>query len=314
MLVGLAMLVACDNNANFQPIPFNFKELQIVSAIPAVDDNGSWRPLCGQELNTAGEATVPDGFLLNTLFLTYSRDQLSEAADADVSLRPGDLVNKRQIQGDADDDIDLTNVSNYSSTLGCLETARHVDSGGAAPLSAPTNNCAGYINPTVQLDTVSYKSFTESRSTGHNVLILIDQSGSTKGLVDVATKKEGKNISFGSNFQNLASDYYDLRHTAAQQFISTLNASDSVGIIAFGEGIEATDNMEVPCQSPYANTGKVENDLNVCFGNDRQMWTGTDCQAFDPDGEGPLSYDASELTCYVGQCQRAGSCAGDVCL
>jgi hypothetical protein len=311
LLVTATMLVACDNNANFQPIPFNFKELQIVSAIPAVEDGGSWRPLCGLETNEANEVTLPDGFILNTLFLTYSRDQLSEDADADVSLRPGDLVNKRQVQGTADDDIDLMNTSHYVSSLDCLETSRHLDSSEAAPLAAPGNQCAGYTNPTVQLDNVEYKEFTASRSASHNVLILLDQSGSTKGLVDVTTRKEGKNISFGSNFQSLASDYYDLRHTAAQQFISTLNAGDSVGIIGFGEGIEATDNMEVPCQSPYANTGKVENDLNVCFGNDRQMWTGTECQAFDPDGEGPLSYAASELKCYAGQCQRSGTCAGD---
>jgi hypothetical protein len=313
LVVSAAMFIACDNNANFQPIPFNFKELQIVSAVAAIEDAGAWRPLCGKESNQAGEQTLPDGFILNALFLTYSRDQLSEDADADVSLRPFDLVNKRQVQGAADDDIDLTNTSNYSSTLDCLETSRHLDSSESAPFAPPTNQCDdGYSNPTVQLDSVAYKQFTADRSVGHNVLVLLDQSGSTKGLVDDVTKKEGKNISnFGSNFQSLASDYYDLRHTAAQQFISTLNSADSVGIIGFGEGIEATDNLMVPCQSPYANTGQVENDLNVCFGTDRQMWTGAECQAFDPDGEGPLSYAASDLACHNGQCQRTGTCEGD---
>ena len=39
LLLLTAGLIGCDNNATFTKIPFNFKEMQIVSAVPAVSDD-----------------------------------------------------------------------------------------------------------------------------------------------------------------------------------------------------------------------------------------------------------------------------------
>jgi hypothetical protein len=264
--------VACDSTATIFPVTILFRELQVISAFPAKQNaNGSWERQC--------TGTGADGFLLNTAFVSTTRavkTSSGESIDNDNSIRPGDVVSFRVVARDDDPEaIQLTNEENFALTIDCIDPVRS----GAG---APNNTCSGAsggINDSVVFNAFQVNKSNESRSdalkNGHNIMLLIDQSGSTQGLVDKDTFREGDPQIVGanipSNFGQVASDQPNLRHSTVKSFIRTLNERDQVGVIAFGEGLPG-NHLTVPCASPQ-KLGNVDDDLQLCFGRNHNFWT-----------------------------------------
>ncbi|TNF25289.1 MAG: VWA domain-containing protein [Deltaproteobacteria bacterium] len=247
---GLAVGTGCDSTATLFPQKVNFQRAMIVSAYPGLKNaDGSWKRQCGP-----GPVT---GIITNVALLSTQRKtstDSSETEDRDLSIRPGDVIDTRVVEGSLPDDINLTHEGHLDYTLDCLEPQ---------PARATGSDCQarGGTVPSVQLDQVTYVDYAARRA-GQDIMILIDQSGSTSGLVD-ATKNNIEahtgNFEIPSNFGSLASDGTNLRLAAARRLIRTLNSEDRFGVLAFGEDI----NLKVPCQDAQ---GDVQTDLDLCFG------------------------------------------------
>jgi hypothetical protein len=274
LLAGIWVLIlasGCDNNATFTKIPFNFNHTQVISAVPAISDGNSWRPMCGLELDN-GAMVAPEGILLNVSYISYKRKD----DDLDQSLRPDDRVNDRDIGGERSEDIDLTNAANIGITVDCIDTLPDSDQPPSGTLTDTTDKCQGAEPDSVGVGAPFYVPFTDDRAKRHNVIVLLDQSGSMTGLVDGGTYLEGAmgDIDLSSDFLGLASDYYDLRKVAAKSFINRLNDDDRLGVVAFGESIETSDHLTVAC--PTATGSSIAEDLDECFGTNHDLWTGVD--------------------------------------
>ena len=259
--VSFAALSACDNNATITPNPLLYKEAQIVGAYPARQVGGEWERVCG-----AGE---PDGFLLNVAFLSFGRDENASdpgATDRDRSVRPGDVVNALVVEGGNKEDINFTSIGNVGVTLDCIDPVPDADN----LASLVGHSCQGSAG-TADLSDAAYLEFGKQRRDGHNVMILVDESGSIKGLVSDGDFIEGAagDISVTSDFQQVASDYNQIRRTTVTRLLSTLNAEDRVGILAFGEGVAPSGRLKVPCTEA---SGVIEEDLDACFGTNRDLW------------------------------------------
>jgi len=256
---GLAVGTGCDSTATLFPQKVNFQRAMIVSAYPGLKKNdGTWARQCGP-----GQVS---GIITNVALLSTQRktaDGASGGVDSDLSIRPGDVIDTRVVQGGLPDDINLTNEGHLEYDLDCLEPQ---------PARGTGDSCQarGGTVPSAQLDEVTYVDYAERRA-GHDIMILVDQSGSTSGLVDAtAGNIEARTGDFEipPNFGSLASDATNIRLTAARRLIRTLNSEDRFGVLAFGEDI----NLDVPCQDAQ---GDVAGDLELCFGaRNTDIWFG----------------------------------------
>ena len=101
MALTLAGTTACDSTAKITPQELLFKDLRVVSAVPATFDAGSneWVRACG---NDSGE-----GIIVNVALTSTQRAGTGSATDNDTSIRPGDIVNLRVVDGGLEDDIQV---------------------------------------------------------------------------------------------------------------------------------------------------------------------------------------------------------------
>ncbi len=226
-----------------------FSQLQTLSAYPATKrPDGSWERVCG--------ASAAEHLIVNVVFQSTTRraDPTSPDIDNDHSIRPGDVLNKGVVDGVSTKTVGLSNPDNVSLALRCIEPA------------AGRETCRGN-EPSGTLERVAYQASTADRGASHNVMVLIDQSGSMSGLVRDSTsptdpggfKEERDPPSFPPNFRDAASDPDNLRFDVAKRLLRSLNAADQVGVIAFGE----QSGLEVPCT---ASAGDPQTDLESCFG------------------------------------------------
>jgi Mg-chelatase subunit ChlD len=261
--LALALLAAgCDTNARFNINKRVFDKAVAVSTVPAKQAaDGSFVPQCG-----GGEV---DGFLVNVALLgtEFKGGPAGDAAkDKDRSIRPADIINTLDVDGAATTDIRLSGTTNLGFTVDCIDPLPDADPVG----------CGGVPNAGVQIDDIQYEQFAASRSVRHNVLILVDMSGSIKGWVDKTSLKEespGSCCDLPQKLNEVASDFYSLRVAAVREFISDLNADDHFGLIGFGEGVPSGDLVEVPCKLPEVEDSSWEVKLDKCFGaaND-EIW------------------------------------------
>lgn len=279
LLVGLGALVACDSTATITPNSLPFRELQIVSAYPAVEQSGVWVRAC--------QSPDPEGLMLNVAFVSSPRSADTLAAqDRDNSIRPLDVIDMRVVDGGEPDDIFLaTGSDNVLVGLDCIDPVP----------DGSLSTCNGPVNPVWPDTELEYMALAANRTIRHNVLMLIDQSGSTIGLVhsggctapqecgsdddDAAAGcscVENSSASLQGKtktpFKPYASDFSNLRQTAAQTFLTLLNDRDRFAALAFGEGLGGSF-MKVPCSKAVGN---VDDDLNSCFGINRDLWTDSD--------------------------------------
>lgn len=247
-LLAGATLAGCDSTATIYVTSAQFSQLQIVGSYPGRKQaDGSWERMCG-----TGAA---DGLITNVVFQsTQRRDQSSSNADLDLSIRPLDVIQTRVVDGSSADDINLSNPGNMRLDLGCINPA------------TSTGSCEGAV-ASATLDRVSYEANTPDRSASHNVMVLIDQSGSITGLVQDESYKEARDVpQLPPNFLEVASDRNNLRLSVAKRLLRTLNADDRPGVLAFGE----QNGLTVPCSLSVQD---VQTDLNACFGaRNRDIW------------------------------------------
>lgn len=240
----------CDSTATLFPQRVNFQRAMVVGAYPAVErPDGTWRRQCSPG--------AVDGLITNLALISTQRNVASDVTgeeDRDLSIRPGDVISTRVVGGGLPDDINLSNTGNLALALDCIEPQ-------PARATGETCQARGGTVPSATIEAMRYVSHTQRRE-GHNVMVLIDQSGSISGLVD----NSKDNIEAGSgtfvpppNFGDLASDPNNFRLSAARRFIRTLNTEDRFGVLAFGEALP----LRVPCSDALGN---VSNDLDLCFG------------------------------------------------
>lgn len=248
-LLAGATLAGCDSTATIYVTSAQFSQLQIVGSYPGrKQQDGSWERMCG-----TGAA---DGLITNVVFQsTQRRDQSSSNADLDLSIRPLDVIQTRVVDGSSADDINLSNPGNMRLDLGCIN-----------PVATTGQTCDGAV-ASATLDRVSYEANTPDRAASHNVMVLIDQSGSITGLVQDETYKEARDVpQLPPNFLEVASDRNNLRLSVAKRLLRTLNSDDRPGVLAFGE----QNGLSVPCSLSVQD---VQTDLNACFGaRNRDIW------------------------------------------
>jgi len=245
-LLAGATLAGCDSTATIYVTSAQFSQLQIVGSYPGRKQaDGSWERMCG-----TGAA---DGLITNVVFQSTQRRD-SSGADLDLSIRPRDVIQTRIVDGESADDINLSNPGNMRLDLGCIN-----------PVGS-TGSCEGAV-ASATLDRVTYEANTPDRSAGHNVMVLIDQSGSITGLVRDLTFKEARDVpDFPPNFLEVASDRNNLRLSVAKRLLRTLNSGDRPGVLAFNE----TNGLTVPCSLSVQD---VQQDLDTCFGaRNRDIW------------------------------------------
>ncbi len=220
-----------------------FQGARVVSAYPARKQDGRWTRVCGE-----GQA---DGLITNVVYLSSARRSEGDALDLDVSIRPGDDIADGVVEGGLARDGKLSDIANVDLQVECV---------------APASQAACSGSATATLESSAYVANTPSRTTAHNILLLIDQSGSVSGLVQDDTWKEQRIPNpLPENFGQAASDQTSLRGATAQRLIRSLNASDQFGLIAFNEAID----RKVPCDDA---SGEFDEDLATCFGTGRDTW------------------------------------------
>lgn len=189
MVVSLAGSAACDSTAKITPQELLFKDLRVVSAVPATLDpeTSEWVRACGDD---SGE-----GIIVNVALTSTQRASTGGATDTDTSIRPGDVVNLRVVDGGLDDDIqvkqgtvvlDLDCVDSIPDSN--LSSCGSGSSGAGVPLNAPSVSYEAYAALDGSAPLADQRD--AARTTPHNVMLLIDQSGSMGGLVNLSTQPQ----------------------------------------------------------------------------------------------------------------------------
>ncbi|MCC6621138.1 MAG: VWA domain-containing protein [Deltaproteobacteria bacterium] len=270
----------CDSTATIFPIRTSFAHAVVISAYPAAKQgDGTWERVCAAD---TGPAT---GIITNTVLVSTQpkTNDSTGPREQDLSIRPLDVVETRTVNGSLSDDINLSAAGNIGFQFDCIDPQ---------PQPNPSaGGCQGAV-PSAQLDTVEYVAHTESRSESHNVILLLDQSGSIGGIVDPDENNlENQDTKFDppNNFGDLASDKFSLRLAAARTFADSLNEDDRLGVIGFGEKLNNGSGFKVPCAD--AAGLDVQAGLAACFGRNRDLWrasTGIDSLRGDALGRSNL--------------------------
>ncbi len=250
-----------------------FTGARIVSAYPArKQDNGAWSRVCGP-----GDV---DGLITNVAYLSSLRGGPDN--DQDRSIRPGDVVAYTVVDGGLEGDAELSNPISVELHLDCIGPASQTE------CSASTSDAI--------LEASAYVANTPSREMGHNVLLLIDQSGSMSGLVEDGTWKEQRiPAQLPAEFGAMASDPRAVRATTAVRLSVMMNANDQVGVVAFNEVV----GHAVLCDEA---TGDFEADLATCLGAELDRWRAKlDVLASAAEGRSNLWYAVESAYTFLRQ-------------
>jgi len=255
LAAGLSGITGCDSTATIFPQRLVFQSAQIVSAYPGKKTANGWERVC--------DGGAVDGIMTNVVLTSNQRSGVDGTDDSgDLSIRPGDIIEGRTINSGLPGDIDLSNPQNMSLKIDCIDPVPRTTSA----------ECAG-ATPAIQVDQIKYNANTPDRDTAHNVILLLDQSGSLAGLVDADEgNKENKAPPIPSNFGDLASDGMSVRIAAAKTFIDSLGPKDRLGVIAFGEDMGGSAGLQVQCEAA-TTAGTVQDALKQCYGRNRDLWT-----------------------------------------
>jgi len=258
-------LVACDTSAQILPIRRVFLDAHVVSAWAAKRDAaGAWTPVCRPD-DGAAEGIVTSVVLLGS----QPREAPDLPADPDVSIRPGDIIDTRIVDGPNPFDVHFDGGA-MTVALTCLDPLAEAEPN---PTDDPAS-CEGTV-PSAALDSVAYASHTTARGVANEVLILIDMSGSLSGLVHADSLLEPQPAGYSdlpSDLRVVASDASARRITAAQNLIRSLGPNDRVAVLLFGESVGGGAGLAVPCG---AGSGMAASEgLAQCFGTNHDQWLG----------------------------------------
>ena len=255
-VVGLALAAmalapvtaGCDATATIFKLRISLTQdgIQPLGAWPArqVAGTNQWERVCGPGGQIDG--VITDISLISTTRQS-SLDQDSDK-ERDLQIQPGDIVEFLRVDGPSSQDIQLSGTTNMAVEFSCIDP------------QPGTSECNG-AQPSASVENVSYDSNTLDRETGHNVLVLIDQSGSVGGLVDNTRGniETGQTFVPPSNFGQLSSDRLNLRLSAAKTMLELMDDEDRFGALAFSEDT----GIKIPCDGA---TGDASADLDTCFG------------------------------------------------
>ena len=265
----LTMATGCDTNARFNINKITFDELSPLSVHPAVIQNGVLVRQCG-------DGPV-DGLLVNIALLSTERKvapNVGAVVDKDRSIRPGDVINTLTVDGPKPGDIKLTDTNNIQVKIDCIDPLLAAELKKDTPLV-----CDGVQGAAVALDGLTYHTLLAKRGSGHNLIVLVDMSGSMKGFVNhldptspefVQANQDKENspaktLNIPPDLTTVASDYNSWRLTMIKELIDNLNTEDRFGIVGFGEGLGG-DYMATPCDLPEVQGKGWDDTLTACFG------------------------------------------------
>lgn len=190
----LLVLVACDERSecgatNICIGPPRFQQAQIIGAWPA-------------RVTAEGAVAVCDGshtdaVIVNALLLSTQRGTVGSEPEFDLSIRPGDGLDNRLVEGSRADDIHFSDGA-ISLVLDCIN---RVDAG--------TTACEGLVPERRDDISVRYTANTAARSVGHDVVVLVDLSA------DAAVA--------------------GILRASAARLVRMANPRDDVSIVGFGE-------------------------------------------------------------------------------
>jgi len=262
---------ACDSTAKFHIKNIKYYRMQSVSAFPAEETSTGHRRVC------SGSASA---FELNMNFISTAREQSGSLGEGDLdqdqSIRPGDRIDRQEIN-DASVNAGILDVS-----MACI-----------SPYSFPaTTSCsAGASNVTVQLNNLVYEENTALRGDPVSVALVVDHSGSMKGLIyrecspsdatagdcfggqDYKEAPSDSTQTLTGDLKLFASDYDNFRYQVAEtDFVNKLNSEDELIVYSFNE-----KGIKVACTLTEDSAGNpITNELgraDACFGTRRDIFT-----------------------------------------
>jgi hypothetical protein len=236
-------------------------DLQVIGATPVklvTNRLGQavWQPACG------GGAT---SLRINFSLLSHARaPSLDGTVDEDRQIRPDDVIDGHRVTlGQT-----LT-ASTFSVTTSCL--AEHT--GSDVPSGCKGVKPSATVASSVGLEFVDHL-LGQGRGVPVGVAILIDQSGSTSGMVEGTVPAsglralciEGKADQVdppSDNLSRCASDVGNHRIGAAKALLTSLNTRDRAIVFKFNE----PDDVEVVCSPPGISAPTEAFKEAVCFTN-----------------------------------------------
>lgn len=244
VIAPLMLSAACDNNARFNPSYVRFDRVATLGVFPATKTPTGWQRQCGAEPADAWMVEV-------ALLSTSRREHLATGGpiDRDLSIRPGDTVNGRTVEGPRPGDPKLSTPGHIS-----------VDLTGPAALPA-------------QAVETGWVPRTSARGQGLDVVFLVDMSGSAKGLVDAETLREGSRTSdLPQDLTLVASDFSSERLAAIKAVLESFSPDDRIGIVGFGEGLGGSF-LKTACALPEAEGLSWDAALDLCLSaSNRDVW------------------------------------------
>lgn len=299
--LGVALLVlshvaACDSTATISEKKVKYDRLQVVSTAPLVESaDGALTRSC-----EVGADDAIGGLEVNFVFKATDIKQLACPSrldeDLDLAVRPGDRIERARVipgQTFGPDSLELD--------VQCVE-----------PLPDPTPlTCGpgGADGPNMDIESLDWRPFYQKeqatpeapvRCEPAAVVLLIDQSGSMRGLVDGANgyreDQEGRFPVLADTERNAAAtDLFNARLAAAQDFVEKLNANDKLLVVGFNEDPEEgnlkpiCDSSPVPAQGDLADAPEHLRKAIACFGVNRGIVDNALAQAYgDEVGRTPL--------------------------
>jgi hypothetical protein len=266
-----------------------FVDAQILGAVPVVKQGVGYERVCRR---TTPGATI-DGFAMDLgLLSTVRKASDGEAYDTDVSIHPGDYINRVEVLKEqlAPDKLELS--------VNCL---KQIEAGAA--LERQCESAADMLNPLAQIVDVEHvaqaireESWGKGEGPGIGVVVLVDQSGSVAGFVDpdpenghIELPYDEANIAITDWQQTqdpqildrLASDRKRYRISALEQFTDTLNVNDKLLIAAYN----GSSGVRLVCESPELDAANWDD----CFSTRRDWVTrGLERMAGTESGRTPL--------------------------
>ena len=262
------------------PTSFQLYELHTVSTVPAVRGaGGEYHPVCSGEQS-------PDGLLMYLTLLGTEQSTSKEGEfDKDRSIRPGDEVRLASDPNFPSDGVRLAMVAegetigsdHFVQNIACMEPYSENNSptpdicDGMAPSTSTNPSWLKYISDfPANGDGYYPRTFREKDQIG--VAILVDQSGSMKGLVDKHTfkeidYKEGQILWNQPTWEPDGSDSKGQHISAVERFLHELNPNERA--IVFQYGGETGKRPEPVCWNPDGLEGT---DLyQRCYSTDRGL-------------------------------------------
>ena len=230
--LGLVAFVACDSTTRITLRLNQFQTVEVVSITPVKNVGGVWVRACNGDYEKYQVA--------------FNLRATRADADQDLQIRP--------FEDDIDKDYVLlgTSVSEKSLELSLMCTMAHdgtlTQSTCSNPVSTGTTEL-GFFDNLRNVAVSATRNVPDAAATTRaksayavGVAVLIDQSGSTSGLVDRDTHKEGQPglLDYPNDFTQHETDRIGLRLQAAKQIINKLNPGDPAIVFSFG----GNDNKE----------------------------------------------------------------------